>query len=546
MKNKIVIILLAVLMIVPTIVAIVNYNLQQGGEVSSANAVSMSLCDPLGNTYNFHRDGSDAEKEMLEYFVGVKSSAEEVAALPSAIESVDYCSLNANTTASEAAYKFYFTKSAEDCYYVDGNGKTYRIGEKDAQYFLESPYSAFLYENGIAPTLSVTGQSVIADVGAWNFLNGKNEFVSAAVAVSSEIEKVKLEGGFAMDFSIQPDMFNVKLTNKADNEVIFEDSYDKIAGVTITDNMTVTVDVNAKWYEDKTRNYYGELSYKFEAALSAPAEFYAGTNTIQIGEFVCISAYNVTDVNNIQFASTPDIGYTPKFFLQENGVAYALVPFKADLETGEYTLSFSYGGASQNVNVELTKRDNSFRTRERTYPEAIIEAYYKDDVIAKAEEALRPIAQASVENIYFDGQFVEGCSGEGVTLSSGYGHTITVKGTDISFFHSGVDYAAATGTKVVAGNAGEVVYAGYLDYTGYIVVIDHGLGLKSWYAHMGKVTVQVGDIVKTGDTIGECGGSGFASESGVHVGYTIFETYVCQYTLWPDGNNKGIPVYTAE
>ncbi|MBQ8474132.1 MAG: M23 family metallopeptidase [Clostridia bacterium] len=546
MKNKIVIILLAVLLIVPSIVAVINYNMQQGGEVSSSNAVSMSLTDPLGNTYNFLREGSDAEKDMIDYFVSVKSSAEEVAALPSAIESLDYCSLNVNTTASEAAYKFYFTKNVEDCYYVDGNGKTYRISEKDAEYFHCSPYSAFLYENGIAPTLKVTGKNILPDAASWSFMNAKEEYVNAAVAVSSEVEKVKLEGGIAMEFTNKPDAFNVKLTDKSTGEVVFEDAYDKIASVTINDDMAVTVEVSAKWYEDKTRNYYGELAYKFEASLSAPAEFYAGTNTIQVGEFVCISAYNVTEVDNISFSCEPAIDYTPKFFLQEDGVAYALIPFNGTLATGQYTLSFSYGGASQKVNIELTDRDNPFRNRERTYPAAIIEAYYTDEIIAKTEETLRPIAQASVENIYFDGEFVEACSGNGVTLSSGYGHTISLKGTDISFVHSGVDYAAATGTAVVAGNAGEVVYAGYLDHTGYIVVIDHGLGLKSWYAHMGKVSVQVGDIVKKGDAIGECGGSGFASESGVHVGYTVFETSVCQYTLWPDGINKGIPVYKAE
>ncbi len=546
MKNKIVIALLAVLMLVPSAVAIVNYNIEQGGEVSSINVLSMSLVDPVGNIYNFSREGDEDENDMINYFVSTKDGAEEIAQLPGTIESGNYYRLSVNTSASETAYKYYFTTNVEDCYFVDGDGKTYQMSEKKAQQFLSGRYAAYLYENGVAPMLNVTGQSLMPDTCSWNFLNSEGKYTAAAVHVSDEVEAVEIEGGFAMDFTKVPDSFTVKLTDKKSGEVVFDDVYDNISSVMITKDMALKAEVTAKWYEDKTRNYYGEQTFIFDVSLSAPAEFYAGVNTIQIGEFVCITAVNVNNPDNIQFTSEPDIGYTPTFFKQEDGYCYALVPFNSSLVTGQYTLSFSYGGASQNVNIDLTQRDNGFRTREKTYADAVVENYYNDDVIAKTEEALRPIAKESVEEMYFSGSFPEVCDTEVATLSTGYGHTIKVSGTDISFTHTGVDYSAAAGTAVNAGNAGEVVFADYLDHTGYIVVIDHGLGLKSWYAHLGKIEVSVGDVVATGDKIGECGSTGFSNENGVHIGYTIFETPVCQYTLWNDGINKGIPVYKPE
>ena len=546
MKNKVVIAILVVLMIVPTIVAIINYRSEMGGEVSNINVLSMSLVDPAGNIYNFSRDGQQEEMEMIEYFVSTKEGAEEIASIPPTIESGNYYRLSVNTAASETAYKYYFTANTQDCYFVDGEGKTYQMSEKKAQEFLSSGYSAHLYENGVAPMLSVTGQALLPDACTWNFINSEGQYTAAVVPVSDNVEAVEIEGGFAMDFSTQPDSFTVKLTDKNTGDVVFDDVYDNISSVIITKNMSLKAEVTAKWYEDKTRNYYGEQIFVFDASLSAPAEFYAGVNTVQVGEFVCITAVNVKKAENIQFTSEPDIGYTPKFFTQEDGLSYALVPFKSDLSVGQYTLSFSYGGASQNINIDLTQRDNAFRTREKTFADAVVKNYYNEEVLAKADEALRPIAQASVENMYFDGVFPEVCDTDVAKLSTGYGHTITLKGTDISYFHSGVDYAGPAGTAVNAGNAGEVVYADYLDHTGYIVVIDHGLGLKSWYAHLGKITVNVGDVVKTGDKIGEFGSTGFANENGVHVGYTIFETPVCQYTLWADGNNKGVPVYKPE
>ncbi len=546
MKNKVVIAILLVVMILPSIIAIVNYNSEQGGEVNSINVVSMSLLDPAGNIFNFSRDGDEKEKEMIEYFVSTKTDAEEIAAIPPTIESGNYYRLSVNTSASETAYKYYFTSNVQDCYFVDGDGKTYQMSEKKAQKFLSSGYSAHLYENGTPPMLTITGQNLLPDACVWNFVNADGKYTVAESPVSEDVEAIKIEGGFAMEFSTQPDSFTVKLTDKKSGSVVFDDVYDNISSVIVTKNMSLKAEVTAKWYEDKTRNYYGEQVFVFDASLSAPAEFYAGINEIQIGEFICITAVNVNNVENIQFASEPDIGYAPKFFAQEDGLAYALVPFKNDLEAGQYTLSFSYGGASQNINIDLKTRDNAFRTREKTFADAVIENYYTEEVVKKAEEALRPIAQATSEKMLFAGVFPEVCDTGVASLATGYGHTIDVKGTDISFFHTGVDYAGPLGTAVNAGNAGEVVYADYLDHTGYIVVIDHGLGLKSWYAHLGKITVSVGDVVKTGDKIGEFGNTGFSNENGVHVGYTIFETPVCQYTLWEDGNNKCVPVYKPE
>lgn len=546
MKNKVVIALLLIVMIIPSVIAIVNYNSEQRGEVSNINVLSMSLVDPAGNIYNFARDGGEEQLEMIEYFVSTKDGAEEISAIPPTIESGNYYRLSVNTSASETAYKYYFTSNTQDCYFVDGDGKTYQMSEKKAQQFLSSGYSAHLYENGVAPILNVTGQTLLPDACTWNFINADGKYTAAVAPVSDNVEAVEIEGGFAMDFSTEPDSFTVKLTDKNTGDVIFDDVYDNISSVIITKDMALKAEVTAKWFEDKTRNYYGEQTFVFEAALSAPAEFYAGVNTIQIGEFVCITAVNVNKAENIQFTSEPDIGYTPKFFTQEDGLSYALVPFKSDLEVGQYTLSFSYGGASQNINIDLKQRDNGFRTREKTYADAVVKNYYNEEVIAKTEETLRPIAQASVEKMYFEGSFLEACDTKVGKLATGYGHTIKVTGTDISYFHSGVDYSGPAGTAVNAGNAGEVVFADYLDHTGYIVVIDHGLGLKSWYAHLGKVAVKVGDVVAKGDQIGEFGSTGFASENGVHVGYTIFETPVCQYTLWADGNNKGVPVYKPE
>ena len=63
---------------------------------------------------------------------------------------------------------------------------------------------------------------------------------------------------------------------------------------------------------------------------------------------------------------------------------------------------------------------------------------------------------------------------------------------------------------------------------------------------MTSASVAVGDKVEKGGVIGTAGSSGFIGETGVHIGMTVFDVPVCQYTLWDSGTNKGVPIYTAE
>ena len=547
MKNKIVALVLLVALFIPTVVAVVNYISLQGGEVSAVNVESIEFTDPDGVKSTFARDGSDEEKAMLDFFINIKNNSEKINEPPSIVNDKILCNMVAYTTAGgENAFKFYFTSNKEDCYYVDGNGDTYHINDTYALTFLNSKYAGFVFENGSAPTMTLTGGGTLTpDTSTWNFVGADGKYISAATSTKDEAEAVELEGGFDMSFSSDPDLFRVKVVNKDDGIVLFDDDYANIAGLSIESNMVVSVEATAKWYQADTRNFYGEQTYKFEATLAAPAQFYAGINKIQIGEFICITAMNVKNPQNISFSSTPAIGFTPTFYA-DGDYAYALIPFHNELEKGEYVLNFTYGSVSQNITVNLETRDNGFATRERTYADADIENLFNDEMIKKAEEVLLPICETGSAKRYFSGSFLEGIDANDGGISTGYGHTIEIKGTDKSFVHTGVDYAANAGTDVQATNAGEVVYAGFTDYSGYIVVIEHGYGLKSWYAHLGEISVKEGDIVAAGDKVGTCGTTGFINGAGVHVGYTVKDVVVCQYTLWADGNNKGIPVYKPE
>jgi murein DD-endopeptidase MepM/ murein hydrolase activator NlpD len=83
-------------------------------------------------------------------------------------------------------------------------------------------------------------------------------------------------------------------------------------------------------------------------------------------------------------------------------------------------------------------------------------------------------------------------------------------------FHTGVDFAAGYGTPVYAARSGRVISAGY-DAGGYgnLVVIAHGQGVTSWYAHLNRIRVGRG-YVGQGARIGDVGATGFSTGPHLH------------------------------
>jgi len=82
--------------------------------------------------------------------------------------------------------------------------------------------------------------------------------------------------------------------------------------------------------------------------------------------------------------------------------------------------------------------------------------------------------------------------------------------------HTGIDIDAKTGDANVAANSGKVIIAGWDGGYGNTVVIDHGGGITTLYAHASKLLVHVGDIVKQGQTVSLVGMTGLATGPHLH------------------------------
>lgn len=103
-------------------------------------------------------------------------------------------------------------------------------------------------------------------------------------------------------------------------------------------------------------------------------------------------------------------------------------------------------------------------------------------------------------------------------ISSLYGYR-THPITGAQKLHSGLDIAAPSGTPLVAAASGRVVYADWFGGYGLTVIIDHGGGIATLYAHQSRLGVQAGQQVSAGERIGYVGSTG--QSTGPHVHFEV-------------------------
>ena len=82
--------------------------------------------------------------------------------------------------------------------------------------------------------------------------------------------------------------------------------------------------------------------------------------------------------------------------------------------------------------------------------------------------------------------------------------------------HAGADFSSEAGTPVKAPNAGKVVAARELFFTGNTVIVDHGAGVSSLLAHLSRIDVHEGDLVTPGEIIGAVGATGRVTGPHLH------------------------------
>ena len=174
--------------------------------------------------------------------------------------------------------------------------------------------------------------------------------------------------------------------------------------------------------------------------------------------------------------------------------------------------------------IQIIKQDYEIQ-RIDGLPEQMVTPL-EDEIIKRIiaeNEVIKEKKLIDTDHIFFINQFIIPTQG---IISGVFGSQRILNGKPKSP-HKGLDIAAVEGEPVVATNDGVVILAeDDLYYTGGTIMIDHGHGVKSIYAHMSQVNVQADEKVSKNQIIGAVGSTGRSTGPHLHWGVMLFNTYV--------------------
>jgi murein DD-endopeptidase MepM/ murein hydrolase activator NlpD len=189
---------------------------------------------------------------------------------------------------------------------------------------------------------------------------------------------------------------------------------------------------------------------------------------------------------------------------------------------GEYRLVVTEqagSGAPAQCSISLPVRAGKFVTESLTVAPNFVEP--NPEQLARAEEEtrrLRAIFATVTPEKLWRGRFRIPL--ENVKSGGNFGRRRVLNGQPGSP-HSGVDFPAPEGTPVHAAQRGRVVLAEPLYFSGNTVVLDHGLGLYTFYGHLSEIAVKPGDNVESGSLLGQVGATGRVTGPHLHWGLTV-------------------------
>lgn len=154
------------------------------------------------------------------------------------------------------------------------------------------------------------------------------------------------------------------------------------------------------------------------------------------------------------------------------------------------------------------------------------------DIRQQNRDKIAEFANKTASTPLWDGAFLRQPKAATLAQFADY-RTYYYKGKQIDKqVHLGQDLASVAQAEIVAENAGEIIWAEYLGIYGLCVIIDHGLGLQSLYAHMSKLDVEPGDTVARGQVLGRSGATGMAGGDHLHLGIFVSGVPVQPIEWW--------------
>lgn len=203
-------------------------------------------------------------------------------------------------------------------------------------------------------------------------------------------------------------------------------------------------------------------------------------------------------------------------------VRRALLGVDLEKPAGKYEFTATArlsGGQQETCRATIEVNAGHFATENLTVKKQFVEPNPAQVARAQAEtKKLRAIFDHVTPERLWSGGFRLPLEGE--FKGTNFGRRRVLNGQPGSP-HTGVDFPAPTGTPVHAAQSGRVVLAEELYFSGNTVIVDHGLGIYTFYCHFSETDVKLGDSVKGGTVLGKVGATGRVTGPHLHWGLTV-------------------------
>lgn len=167
-------------------------------------------------------------------------------------------------------------------------------------------------------------------------------------------------------------------------------------------------------------------------------------------------------------------------------------------------------------------------------PSEVLPSFLKinNDLRRMNNETIAALAKKTAPSILWEGAF-QPLGGSQIESSFADFRTYLYDGKEVDRqVHLGFDLAKTANSPVTAGNHGKVVFAAELGIYGNAVIVDHGMGVQSLYAHLSSFAVSEGDDVKKGQTLGASGQTGLAGGDHLHFSMLVNGQFVNATEWW--------------
>ncbi|MFV0351803.1 MAG: M23 family metallopeptidase [Oscillospiraceae bacterium] len=389
------------------------------------------------------------------------------------------------------------------------------------------------------PTVEITAQeqTVPPDGYAWHLpvMGGILSKTFEAAQSGNAIELGELQEP-TLPLTL-PEGYQTTLVLQKDSIPLWQGKGEEWAAYTLPGDGQYTMDITSETSYTQNAFAYGWFSFRISFSLVTPIpdpELLTSPSDVYQGDAFAVKITNPTE--GVVPSATTDLAIT-EFLKLDDGSYAAYLPMSYSTETGAHALAITLGEQTWELSINVLKTDFPRQDLTIDTSDPGVAAASTTQAYQQFNSKMDSLYRIIDDTQYWQGTFIQPAEGR---ISTQYATSRYTNGALTSKPHAGMDFAAPAGSPVIAAAAGRIVFADFLDTSGWTIVIEHGGGLKSLYFHMSALSVGEGDIVEQGQQIGQVGSTGYSTGAHLH-----FEVRVGSKTMNPELliNGKGNLLY---